>query len=114
MKNRWNAFVFALSSLLSLPMWTGCGHKETQHSEEAVFQTTSPLRTDTEVTREYVCQIRAIQHIELRALEKARSLDPKNTYTPCLLSRAVASGLSRRVAPPPSRRVAAAPSRRVA
>ncbi len=69
MKNRWNAFVFALSSLLSLPMWTGCGHKETQHSEEAVFQTTSPLRTDTEVTREYVCQIRAIQHIELRALE---------------------------------------------
>ena len=27
------------------------------------------MRTDTEATREYVCQIRAIQHIELRALE---------------------------------------------
>lgn len=31
---------------------------------------TSPLRTDTELTRDYVAQIRAIQHIELRALEK--------------------------------------------
>jgi membrane fusion protein (multidrug efflux system) len=31
---------------------------------------TSPLRTDTELTRDYVCQIRAIRHIEVRALER--------------------------------------------
>lgn len=31
---------------------------------------TSPLRTDTELTRDYVGQIRAIQHIEVRALER--------------------------------------------
>jgi membrane fusion protein (multidrug efflux system) len=30
---------------------------------------TTPLRKDTVVPREYVCQIRAIQHIDLRALE---------------------------------------------
>jgi membrane fusion protein (multidrug efflux system) len=39
---------------------------------EEVFKytVTSPLRKDTLVIRDYVCQIRAIQHIELRALEK--------------------------------------------
>jgi membrane fusion protein (multidrug efflux system) len=31
---------------------------------------TSPLKKDTTTTRQYVCQIRAIQHIELRALER--------------------------------------------
>lgn len=47
----------------------GCGARAHSHAEESVFQTTRPLRADTDVTREYVCQIRAIQHIELRALE---------------------------------------------
>ncbi len=31
---------------------------------------TSPLRKDTELSKDYVAQIRSIQHIELRALEK--------------------------------------------
>lgn len=69
MRNRIHTIVFALGSLLAVPGLSGCGHKAHPHTEEAVFQTTSPLRSDTEVTREYVCQIRAIQHIELRALE---------------------------------------------
>ena len=50
---------------------TGC-HKEHEHVEEekAKYEVTRPLRRDTEVTREYVSQIRAIQHIELRAQER--------------------------------------------
>jgi membrane fusion protein (multidrug efflux system) len=48
----------------------GCHHEHQAHAEEGKFLATSPLRTDTELTREYVAQIRAIQHIELRALEK--------------------------------------------
>ena len=68
-RTRIHTVVFTLTGLLSVPLSSGCGSKAHQHAEEAVFQTTSPIRTDTEATREYVCQIRAIQHIELRALE---------------------------------------------
>ena len=31
---------------------------------------TNPIKKDTLVTREYVCQIRSVSHIELRALER--------------------------------------------
>jgi membrane fusion protein, multidrug efflux system len=41
-----------------------------QHVEKASYLVTSPLRRDTEITKEYVSQIRAIQHIEVRALER--------------------------------------------
>lgn len=47
----------------------GCTAKAHPQEEAAVYPTTSPVRTDTEVTMEYVAQIRAIQHIEIRALE---------------------------------------------
>jgi membrane fusion protein (multidrug efflux system) len=49
---------------------TGCHSKDEEKEAEVKFLVTSPLKKDTNVTREYVCQIRAIQHIELRALEK--------------------------------------------
>jgi membrane fusion protein (multidrug efflux system) len=48
----------------------GCHREHHEHEEEAKYVVTSPLRKDTELTKEYVAQIRAIQHIELRALEK--------------------------------------------
>lgn len=44
-------------------------HKE-EKEEEVKFLVTSSLKKDTLITRDYVCQIHAIQHIELRALEK--------------------------------------------
>lgn len=56
-----------LSTVLGV---TGCSSKEEEKGEEMKFLVTSPLKKDTMVTREYVCQIRAIQHIEMRALEK--------------------------------------------
>jgi membrane fusion protein (multidrug efflux system) len=48
----------------------GCSSKHHEETEEFKFTATSPLKQDTTVTRAYVCQIRAIQHIELRALER--------------------------------------------
>jgi len=44
--------------------------KEEEKKEQVTFLVSSPLKKDTIVLANYVCQIRAIQHIELRALEK--------------------------------------------
>jgi membrane fusion protein (multidrug efflux system) len=59
---------------LSLCAMWGCSsyaHKEEgTKEEETKFLVTSPLQKDTTITKEYVAQIHAIQHIELRALEK--------------------------------------------
>mgnify|MGYP002780329984 CR=1 FL=1 len=58
------------------------------HEKAAVYPVTTPLRKDVEIDSEYVAQIRAIQHIELRALERGYltgiyvdegRLIPKNT-----------------------------------
>jgi membrane fusion protein (multidrug efflux system) len=60
-----------LVGLLAVLFTTGCSHHGEGEGEEQVnFSVTSPLKRDTTTIREYVCQIRAIQHIELRALEK--------------------------------------------
>ncbi len=56
--------------LLAAVAMTACHREHVEHHEEGKFVVTNPLRTDTELTRDYVAQIRAIQHIELRALEK--------------------------------------------
>lgn len=57
-------------SLLIPFLLTGCGSEEHEEREEVKFLVTGPLRTDTIVSRDYVCQIHSIQHIEVRALEK--------------------------------------------
>lgn len=44
-------------------------HKE-ETKEETKFLVTSPLRMDTSIIKEYVCQIHSINHIEVRALER--------------------------------------------
>lgn len=59
-----------LISLCALLFHTSCGSKHEEKEEEVTFLVTSPLKKDTLVVRNYVCQIHAIQHIELRALEK--------------------------------------------
>lgn len=50
----------------------GCGghHEEHEAHERGRYPVTVPLVTDTVVQREYVCQIRSEQHIEMRALEQ--------------------------------------------
>lgn len=57
-------------SLCGILCHTSCNSKKEEKEEETKFLVTSPLKKDTTITREYVSQIRSIQHIELRALEK--------------------------------------------
>lgn len=59
-----------LMSLSSLFFFTSCGSDHEGNEESVKFAVTSPLRKDTLTTRQYVCQIRSIQHIEVRALER--------------------------------------------
>lgn len=47
-----------------------CTSHESKEKEEEQFVVTQPVQQDTLIYHEYVCQIRSIQHIELRALEK--------------------------------------------
>ncbi|RYF18772.1 MAG: efflux RND transporter periplasmic adaptor subunit, partial [Oxalobacteraceae bacterium] len=55
---------------LLLTCAVGCHRAQQEHPALGKFLVTTPLRTDTELTKSYVAQIRAIQHIELRALER--------------------------------------------
>lgn len=49
----------------------GCGHQEhNEHHATLQLNVTHPLRQNTTLVKEYVSQIHAIQHIELRAMEK--------------------------------------------
>jgi membrane fusion protein (multidrug efflux system) len=47
-----------------------CHHQEKEKEDSPSFTVTEPWIKDTLIHKEYVCQIRSIQHIELRALEK--------------------------------------------
>jgi membrane fusion protein (multidrug efflux system) len=47
-----------------------CSSKPEEKEEQIKLLVTSPLQKDTIITKEYVAQIHAYQHIELRALEK--------------------------------------------
>ncbi len=52
-------------------LWFSSCHSAHEEKEpETKFLVTNPLQIDTLVTRNYVCQIRAISHIEIRALER--------------------------------------------
>lgn len=56
--------------LAALSLLSTCQKKEHKVEEEATFLVTHPLRLDTLVLKDYVGQVRAIQHIEIRTLEK--------------------------------------------
>jgi membrane fusion protein (multidrug efflux system) len=58
------------TGLFASLFFASCGSKKEEKEEETKFLVTSPLVKDTLVTRDYVCQIKAIQHIEVRALER--------------------------------------------
>lgn len=58
-------------SLCALFFQTSCDSKKEEKEEEHThYLVTSPLQRDTLVTKEYVSQIKSINHIELRALER--------------------------------------------
>lgn len=60
----------SLASGLAALFILACDPPPRKHEEPGVFAVTTPLRQDTELTREYVAQVQAIQHIEVRALER--------------------------------------------
>jgi len=57
-------------SLCALLWCTSCSSTHEKAEAETKFMVTSPVRMDTSLVKNYVCQIRSIQHIEVRALEK--------------------------------------------
>ncbi|AWH84033.1 efflux RND transporter periplasmic adaptor subunit [Flavobacterium album] len=51
-------------------LFTSCQSKEETKEEETEFLVTNPVQKDTLITKDYVAQVRSIQHIELRAQER--------------------------------------------
>lgn len=62
--------IVMLMSLCAFLCHTSCKQKEENKEGSAKLVVTSPLKMDTTITSEYVCQIRSIRNIELRAQEK--------------------------------------------
>jgi membrane fusion protein (multidrug efflux system) len=62
--------IVMLMSLYALLCHTSCKTEEKEKEEPTKFIVTSPVKMDTTVTNKYVCQIRSIRNIELRAQEK--------------------------------------------
>jgi membrane fusion protein (multidrug efflux system) len=62
-------FLLVLMSVCGLS-FTSCSDKKEEKEEQIKLLVTSPLAKDTTITKEYVAQIHAYQHIDLRALEK--------------------------------------------
>ncbi|WP_118975691.1 efflux RND transporter periplasmic adaptor subunit [Taibaiella koreensis] len=59
-----------LMSLCALLCHTSCRSKKEEKEPETKLLVTSPITLDTTIVNEYVCQIRSIRHIELRAQER--------------------------------------------
>lgn len=59
-----------LISLFGLFLLAGCEKHEEKHEEKPRLAITQPLIQDMLIPRDYVCQIHAIQRIELRSLER--------------------------------------------
>ncbi len=56
--------------ICALAVQTGCKSEAKVKEEVVTYVATVPLRTDTAFSKDYVCQIQAIRHIELRTQEK--------------------------------------------
>ncbi|WP_026755937.1 efflux RND transporter periplasmic adaptor subunit [Sediminibacter sp. Hel_I_10] len=56
--------------MLVLLFHTSCESKKEKKEEHTKYLVTNPIKKDTSVTKDYVCQINSIRHIELRALER--------------------------------------------
>ena len=63
---KYSIIIIAISMLLTV----SCNHAENTKHEESEFLVSSPMRVDTSINKEYVCQIRASNHIEIRSMER--------------------------------------------
>lgn len=62
--------MLTLIGLCAALFHTSCNNEKKEKEPETKFLATSAVKMDTAVTRDYVCQIRSISHIELRAQER--------------------------------------------
>ncbi|WP_223154773.1 efflux RND transporter periplasmic adaptor subunit [Aestuariibaculum sediminum] len=59
-----------VTGLCAVLLSVSCESKQKKKEKEVAFLVTNPIVIDTTITKDYVCQIHSIRHIELRALEK--------------------------------------------
>lgn len=59
-----------LFSFVAAICFTSCTSHKEENEEEAKFLVTSPVQKDTMIYKDYVCQIHAVSHIEMRSQEK--------------------------------------------
>lgn len=62
--------IVMFAGLCALFCYTSCQSKKEEKEVATKLLVTSPLQMDTSIVNEYVCQIRSIRHIELRAQER--------------------------------------------
>ncbi|MCL4638812.1 MULTISPECIES: efflux RND transporter periplasmic adaptor subunit [Olivibacter] len=62
--------IFMLMGLGAMLCHAGCQSKKEEKEEQTKFLVTTPVKMDTSIIKDYVCQIRSVQHIELRAQER--------------------------------------------
>lgn len=62
--------ILMLMGFCALLCHSSCKTKTEEKEEQTKFLVTSPLKMDTSTTQQYVCQIRSVSHIELRAQER--------------------------------------------
>ncbi|RYF72542.1 MAG: biotin/lipoyl-binding protein, partial [Cytophagaceae bacterium] len=62
--------IHVLMGLCALICLTSCAKEEEKKEEEVNFLVTTPLVRDTTITKDYVSQIRAYRHIEMRAQQR--------------------------------------------
>lgn len=63
--------LFIILSVTLVQIATSCNTRHGVAADvETKYMVTNPLRKDTSITKDYVCQIHAINHIEVRALER--------------------------------------------
>lgn len=60
-----------ISLVMATTLLSACNHHDQEKTEAALkLAVTNPLRKDTSIIKEYVSQVHAFRHIELRALER--------------------------------------------
>lgn len=62
--------ILMLSGACMLLGYTSCKTENKEQEVESKLSVTSPLKMDTAIIKEYVCQIHSIRHIEIRAQER--------------------------------------------
>lgn len=61
---------YSLWSLILVLLALSCSEKKEEKIEDAIYPATTPLKTNTQIKKEYVAQIQSLKNIEVRAQEK--------------------------------------------